>query len=512
MVITQWRRTKMSDRSARFFRVNILSVLVALSLIAGAAWADFATVLDGTGRHARYTPYLQHPRVDGMTVMWFSDENQPGTLTVESDGKRPVLRSQPVAAPAVSAGWSEKWRPDKAVPRYLHEVSVTGLQPDTTYRYRVIQGRAEFASTFRTAPARDTNRRIRLIAIADSETEPDVKRQKVRGKPYPVTEDEGFADNLEAIRSRRPDLLIIAGDLVQHGGEQEDWERFFAHVGGNSPENSLAGRVPIVAALGNREYYGPSYAQPHSERAVAKFLTYFSNPGNGSPHAMQRERYYRLDYGPIAILVLDCNNGPDNDPDRDTNQKGLIGENHPGGTAPNWAPGSRQYQWLVKQLQDAQKRMAFTFVVHHYCPFSSGPHGQPPGNGKGRDGLSGIALRELDPLFHQYGVQMVLSGHDEMLELSATQSQAGLHTVYYWDVGIAGDGLRPPTPGVVNPAQLFIAHGSPQGKHYGFLQIDLEQRAGRWAATVQPHWIDPVKREIGGAYDIKLHINGRPLQ
>ena len=489
-------------------QVSRFLAVVAALLMAAAAWADFAPIYDGSGRRLRYMPYLQCPTMDGMTVVWFSEENVWGTVAVELAGKGVLMRSEPVPALAVSEGWSEKWRPTKMPERYLHEVVVSGLQPDTLYAYKVAHGRDKFAGSFRTAPGRDTLRPIRVIAFADSETEPDVKRQTVRGKPYPITEDEGFAANLKAIRARRPDLLIIAGDLVQHGGEQEDWERFFAHVSG-SPKGSLAGGVPIVAALGNHDYYGPTYEQPHSERAVAKFLTYFRNPRNGSLIKGQEERYYRLDYGPIAIIVLDCNNGPDDDAARDTNQYGLVGEGRPGGVAPNWAPGSRQYRWLAEQLKDARERMAFTFVVMHYPPYSSGPHGLPPGRGKGEDGLSGVPLRELDRLFHQYDVHLVLSGHDEMLELSATKSKGGAKVVYYWDVGIAGDGLRPPTEGAKNPAQGFIAHESPQGKHYGFLQIDAKREHGEWTATVQPYWIDPVKREIGGAYDIKLRIKGR---
>lgn len=494
---------------ARYWRMT--GCLVALFLAAGVSLADFAAIFDGSGRELRYTPYLQQPTADGITVLWFSEDNLPGTLRIKSHRGELALQSNPVQADPVSWGWSAKSRPRQPVKRYLHEVTVRRLQADTVHQYRVSQGEAEFASTFRTAPSRATTRRIRLIAIADSETEPKVRRQTVRGKPYALTEDEGFAANLRAIRSRRPDLLIIAGDMVEQGGEQEDWDRFFAPVNGESAESNLAARIPIVAALGNHEYYWSTYKQTGSERAVAKFLTYFSNPSNRSPLPAQRERYYRLDYGPVAVIVLDCNNGPDDDPGRDTNQKGLIGESRPGGVAPDWTPGSRQYQWLVKQLEDAQQGMAYTFVVCHYPPFSSGPHGRPPGKKKGRDTLSGVALRELDPLFHQYGVQLVLSGHDEMLELSATTSETGEHTVYYWDVGVAGDGLRPPTPGVENPARVFIAHESAQGKHYGFLQIDLAPRDGQWAAEVQPYWIDPESRKIGGAYDIRLRIKGRAL-
>ena len=491
--------------------IRLVTPVIAL-LAAGTTNADFAPIFDSGPKLRRYTPYLQRPTAQSITVLWFSAENQPGTLEVASEGTHTVLKSGPVEARAISAGWSAAWAPQALPRRYLHEVTASGLRPDTLYTYKVSHGRDRFQATCRTAPRSDTRRPLRLIAFADSETEPNTWREKMGGRPYPLTHDEGFAANLTAVRARRPDLLVIAGDLVQYGGEQEDWERFFAHVNGGSAETSLAARVPIVAALGNHEYYGPTYAQPGSERAVAKFLTYFSNPPNASPVKAQQERYYRLDYGPVGLIVLDCNNGPDQDPTRDTNRCGLLGEDSPGGVAPNWCPGSRQYRWLEAQLKDAQQRLAFTFVVMHHCPYSSGMHGLPVGGlgEKGKDCISGIAIRELDPLFHRYGVHLVLSGHDEMLELSATYSDKPKHTVHYWDVGIAGDGLRPPHPSARNPAQVFLAHQSAQGRHYGFLQIDLKHETRGWVAEVRPFWIDPAARKVGGAYDIHLRVLGRP--
>jgi len=490
-----------------------LVVPVIVSLASGTTHADFAPIFDGGVGQSRYIPYLQRPTADSIRVLWFSSENEPGTLEVTGKRTRVVVRSVPIKASAISAGWSKTYAPKELPRRYLHEVTATGLRPDTVYAYKVVHGRDQFDATCRTAPGPDTRRSLRIIAFADSETEPATRRETVRGQPYPLTHDEAFATNLKAVRARHPDLLVIAGDLVQHGGEQEDWERFFAHVNRGPAGTSLASRVPIVAALGNHEYYGPTYAQPGSEHAVAKFLTYFSNPSNMSPVKAQEERYYRLDYGPVTLIVLDCNNGPDHDPARDTNQCGLVGEDSPGGVAPNWCPGSRQYRWLQSQLSQALRHMAFTFVVMHYCPYSSGVHGLPPGatGEKGRNCLSGMPLRELDTLFHRYGVDLVLAGHDEMLELSATHTAKPAHTVHYWDIGIAGDGLRSPHPAARNPARIFLADHSAQGKHYGFLQIDLKHEAGGWVCEVQPFWINPTTREVGGAYGVRLRVRGRPL-
>ena len=35
---------------------------------------------------------------------------------------------------------------------------------------------------------------------------------------YPLTENVGYANNLEIINSRNPDFLVMPGDLIQGGG------------------------------------------------------------------------------------------------------------------------------------------------------------------------------------------------------------------------------------------------------------------------------------------------------
>jgi hypothetical protein len=51
------------------------------------------------------------------------------------------------------------------------------------------------------------------------------------------------------------------------------------------------------------------------------------------------------------------------------------------------------------QLAEAQTRSRFTFVQLHHVPYSTGPHGFPPGTGTGFDNQSGQPVRVLTPLF-----------------------------------------------------------------------------------------------------------------
>ncbi|MEJ2299837.1 MAG: metallophosphoesterase [Woeseiaceae bacterium] len=135
--------------------------------------------------------------------------------------------------------------------------------------------------------------------------------------------------------------MAIAGDLVQSGGEQRDWDEFWRHIA------PLAASTFVLPALGNHDYFaGPNefgrYATEDSERAVAKYRSYFSLPANGSAAADDSERYYAVRWGPVSLISLDLNNGRPNRGDRDTNWH-LLGDGE-GGKAPGWQPGSRQYR------------------------------------------------------------------------------------------------------------------------------------------------------------------------
>lgn len=112
-------------------------------------------------------------------------------------------------------------------------------------------------------------------------------------------------------------------------------------------------------------------------------------------------------------------------------------------------------------------------------------------------------MRVLQPLFLKYGVDAVISGHDEMLERSLVRGEELLpdgssapQEIQYYDVGIGGDGLRGPSAGFDNPHRQFLAHDDlPEawegnqlksgGKHYGHLEINVApDDQGRWQATL----------------------------
>jgi len=482
-----------------------------------------------TGPGFRVRPYLQNPHKYAVTLSWLSNDDQAGRVSVWRDenpkqGEGLVFESSPVLAKALAyhpAEVLEKTTCPKPQVPFLHEVRIGGLAAGTAYGYEVSQHNDRAKAVFKTAP--DDQRSQRFIVYADSETEPESTGKHASwpgvdastlGRKYPVDQTTGYAQNLKVIQQRQPDFVSIAGDLVQSGGEQRDWDEFWIQ------NATLAASTFILPALGNHDYFGGpgvlgNYATQDSERAVRKYKTYFDLPANDSGNTEVAERYYALDYGVITLIVIDGTDGQPHRSENDTNWR-LLGEDD-GGVAPAWNPGSEQYRWLQDELRQAQQKSRFTFVMFHGAPWSSGVHAQPPGEGRGQDILSAQPLQVLTPLFVETGVDAVFNGHDEMYEHSIVAGfETGpdgdkySHEVHFFDLGIGGDGLRGPVDNVSNPHQVFLAHNdAPEvyaengvledgGKHYGHLEVNIEKQAdGRWRAQLDAVYIFPLMNPGG---------------
>ncbi|MEL6247932.1 MAG: metallophosphoesterase [Cyanobacteria bacterium J06627_15] len=433
---------------------------------------------------------------------------------------------------------------------YKHTVDISGLMPNNDYSYAVQVGNQTFDSSFQTAPTADDWDSIRFIAMSDSETQPagrvqgrdwqagplatgseqrpdvtdsqwaetfGVSGERLR---YALTETEGYATNLEIVNSRDPDFLLMPGDLVQGGGYQPGWDEFFRHSAGEF--DSGLSEYALLPALGNWENFGAlngGYSVDEEGRFGPKFgrdkyHVYFDAPENGTPE--HQDNYYRTDYGPITILTLDSSNGEPDDsrdnyggegqppkisgleytgPGTDT-QQNYTREQYEaaGGTdLADFNPGSPQWNWTIAQLEDARAQGQIVFVQFHHAPYSSGTHGFAM-NHELSSGQGGTPMRQYHPLFEEFGVTAVFSGHSEMFERSFVDEDGDGIGVQYYDVGISGDGLRgevqdengdpleynafsqwsadqdEPELWQIVDGVLQIVDG---GKHYGHLEVNL---------------------------------------
>ncbi|MEL7334522.1 MAG: metallophosphoesterase, partial [Cyanobacteria bacterium J06560_2] len=434
---------------------------------------------------------------------------------------------------------------------YKHTVDLTELSPDSTYEYSVTVGESTFESSFETAPIAEDWDAIRFVVLADSETEPrgrvnrrdwqqgaleedSLSRPGVEDSlwaeelgvsgdrlNYPLTENVGYRNNLEIINSRNPDFMMMPGDLIQGGGYQPAWDEFFRHNAGEF--DSGLSEYPLLPALGNWENFGAlngGYGVDEDGRygplfGREKYHTYFDAPSNGTPE--HTDNYYRTDYGPVTILTLDSSNGEPDDsrdnyggegqpaqisdreytgPGTDT-QENVTREQYEaaGGTdLADFNPGSPQWNWVIEQLESAQAAGQIVFAQFHHAPYSSGTHGLPM-NHEESSGQGGTPMRQYQALFEEYGVVAVFSGHSEMFERSFVDENNDGEGVYYYDVGVAGDGMRGErtdedgnllsynpfsqwTADQSEPEQWQEVDGVLQnvegGKHYGHLEVNLE--------------------------------------
>lgn len=186
----------------------------------------------------------------------------------------------------------------------------------------------------------------------------------------------------QALRKAHPDFLLNTGDLVKIGNDKYRWKNdFFATIG------RLLSFLPLMAVPGNHDGEGH------------QFNHYFRYPGG--------LRWYSFTYASALFIALD--------------------------TQSNYLPGSPQYEFLVKTLQESIKTWRFVYL--HMSPYSTN---------QGHE--SDLLIREiLCPLFEKYGIDMVFSGHNHCYERTQPilQNQADPNRgVTYITTGGGGGALK----------------------------------------------------------------------
>lgn len=231
---------------------------------------------------------------------------------------------------------------------YQH-VALTGLDPDTSYVYRVRPSDSPDAfgnRTFRTLPVSGP---FTFIVISDAHAQ-----------------DKRFKYVADAIAAHETDALFIldGGDYANFDDETL-WTPFFQYGDG------MLAKFPLVTAIGNHEYHdhssgatGPTEAvQYHSAFDVAAY-----DPLN-----------YSFDCCGVRFIILDS---PDPDNPNDEN--------------PGLALCERQAPWLESLLKE-KKRGVFT--IHHHPIWH---YGRATSEG---------AMDPWETLYHRYPISANFSGH-----------------------------------------------------------------------------------------------------
>jgi predicted phosphodiesterase len=238
----------------------------------------------------------------------------------------------------------------------IHEAHLCGLVPDTIYSYQVgsAVGGVETWSpvySFRTAPdvTASPDAEVRFAVLGDTRGGYDI-----------------WAQLVELIESKHPDLVLFTGDAVNYGGEQREWEPFFDRA------EPLFARVPVVAANGN-----------HDATSI-HFLSQFAHKGD--------EENFGFDFGWAHVSVI--------------NDTPLIG-----------ADLENRIRPLLAAELEASKAARWKLAMHHKAPWSAGlTHGN-----------DGPDQRAFMPLYDQYDVDLVLNGHEHDFEITRPLKWDAVH-------------------------------------------------------------------------------------
>lgn len=159
------------------------------------------------------------------------------------------------------------------------------------------------------------------------------------------------------------DFFIHAGDLVDKGHEDIDWNEWFA------AGSFIHSEIPAIAVPGNHEYRyldGSVYSQ--DEVLSVQWNAQFGFPKNG-PRGLEKTCYY-IDYPDLKIIALNSN-----------------------------VAIKRQAKWLREILKSNDKK--WIVVTYHHPLFSAST---------GRDNPE---IRSLwQPIFEEYNIDLALQGHD----------------------------------------------------------------------------------------------------
>jgi Calcineurin-like phosphoesterase len=347
------------------------------------------------------------------------------------------------AAPAGGGGGAAELipQPVRGSTVQYARAALTGLQPSTEYTYRVLlDGVAASSGTFSTAPAAAAD--FRFTAVGDQGTG-ELSRSMVR-----------------RVAALRPDLHLVAGDMSyanQEGtGGPGDfhpalWDAWL------SENDEVSKSLPFLCTLGNHEME-PGFAT----HGYAGVLARVPLPGR-SP--LRCPASWALRYGTVGFVGLDSN---------DVSYE--LARNH-GYT------GGAQQAWLRTALEgfrSPDSGVEFVVVVLHHSPYSTNEaHGSEGGV---RDAWV--------PLFDQYGVDLVIAGHNHCYERTLPL-RAGM--VAGFDAGrvdsTAGTTYVTAGGGGSNAALKFIREGrtrvfTAEGKQVETIDWSLPGRTGTHAVLV----------------------------
>ena len=400
-----WRQPRFySNNYFDLFRFCIHSIVISIYLL-----LFYSSVAADTNL-SKLSPYLGR-----VTTRSASLNIIPSTL---GEQYKLIYGSQ---AEAKAAAWRHT-APVKAESRSPITIHLTGLNPDTVYKYQLMVRSTDqeiFRSLgsyqFRSQRVISGPFSFALFSDAHITAGRDERIQKL-------------SEISAAINARQPEFVAMLGDNIQtfssHGGPMENKEYGpYLYSRYRSALGNLPANVPSYFVLGNWE--GENGWHPEEMRTWAREsrMDYIPNPladtylqGGG-----QHSDFYTFSWGDLRCIVLNVTGY--------TKTDHAIGSKI--GDRDDWTLGTEQKSWLLKTLKSAKEGLKVIFIHHTVGGGSPDDLNARYGRGGGHAALVGEQAL-LHQWMQEYKVQALFYGHDHVM------TDIPVDDIHYVCVGSAG--------------------------------------------------------------------------
>jgi acid phosphatase type 7 len=252
----------------------------------------------------------------------------------------------------------------------MHEAYVCGLEPETTYHYRVGGGPAggevwSEVHSFTTTPKAGEGT-VKIGISGDS-----------RGQ-----QNDAWRLLQRRMLGAGVNLQLFSGDMINLAPDQGEWEQWLDSAWKDSDGSLLTlGQVLMLAAHGNHDNH------------TALFYGNLVLPQDPDRYPKFGELFFSVDVGPVHIVVVD-----------DAFVIGAAGD-------PEYKPLIES--WLEADLGAAdanRSKVPWIVAMHHHPEYSSSLHGKDADVLRGREFFT--------PIWDKFHVDMVFLGHDHNYERS----------------------------------------------------------------------------------------------
>jgi hypothetical protein len=371
-------------------RIHSLKTLCTVALFGalvagGTQTAAAATVTRG--------PYLQMGTPTSVVVRWRTDS---------ATDSRVRYGSSPATLTSVAGN---------ATVTTEHEVSVSGLSPDSQYYYSVGTSTATLAGGdatyfWMTFPPAGVAAPTRVWVLGDSGT--------ANGSAAAVRDAY-----LNATGTRHTDLWLMLGDNAYNSGFDPEYQSAVFNMYPTMLRKSV-----LFPALGNHDT-----AQSTQFVDTYPYFAIFTLPKNGECGGLASgtEHYYSFDFGNLHFICLDS----------------MTADRSPGGAMATWVQND-----LTTTTRD------WVIAYWHHPPYTKGSHNSDAE-------IELIEMRQnFLPILEAGGVDLVLAGHSHSYERSylIDRHYAGSTTFNSTNLVDGGSG-RDPTP-YQKPAGLSAHQGA----------------------------------------------------